>query len=196
MPIRLNGATSGYVELVAPAVAGATVLELPLDSIKPAFVLVASQSFSVAASVSVNDCFAATYDNYLIVSGGISFSASDVTLNARLRVAAADSSAATYAYASLYAGSTVGVRQSKTGTAFDLGSATTGFSSPLSLSIGSPAIAAQTVISASGMFNGLATAFGHWVVGAFTGTTAFDGFTLYPASGTITGTVRVYGYTN
>ena len=32
--------------------------------------------------------------------------------------------------------------------------------------------------------------------GYFDNTTVFDGFTLYMASGTFTGTVRVYGYRN
>jgi hypothetical protein len=32
------------------------------------------------------------------------------------------------------------------------------------------------------------------VTGTFSATTAFDGFTIYPASGTITGTVAVYAY--
>jgi hypothetical protein len=36
----------------------------------------------------------------------------------------------------------------------------------------------------------------YWFQNQFATTTSFDGITIYPSSGTITGTIRVYGYKN
>ena len=79
MPIRLNGSTSGYVELTAPAVAGSTSLELPTDSIKPGLVLVAAANIgSGVQSFTVSNCFSSEYDNYkIILTGGTASANSD-----------------------------------------------------------------------------------------------------------------------
>ena len=42
---------------------------------------------------------------------------------------------------------------------------------------------------------GLTSARGHGAIG-IQGSTAYDGFKLYSGSGTITGSIRVYGYAN
>ena len=75
MGLRLNGSTSGYVELNAPAVAGTTNLSLPatsgtvaLDATAGGLVLVKAQQItSSASSIAVNDVFSSTYRNYRIV---------------------------------------------------------------------------------------------------------------------------------
>ncbi len=60
----------------------------------PGLTLVASNTFSAVSTLSINDCFSATYNNYQIL---ISASTStDITVRARLRVAGSDLSTSTY----------------------------------------------------------------------------------------------------
>ena len=63
--IRLYN-TSGYVELQAPASASAQTLVLPTDSIQPGLVHLHTETFSGVSSVSIDDVFDATYQNYLM----------------------------------------------------------------------------------------------------------------------------------
>ena len=195
MPVRLNGSTSGYVELGAPAVAGTTVLELPTDSIKPGMVLVASQSFSAVSSVSINNCFSATYDNYRIVCDYTTGTSGGIVTNFRFRTASTDNTAAVYQLRGA-----------------DVGALT-------SISLNDQNLAAMTTARDGGnamvldVVNPFATRYTHCPFSVHSATitvialarfgvmshlsaTSFDGFSIISASSTITGTVRVYGLRN
>lgn len=192
MPVRLNGSTSGYVELAAPAVAGTTSLELPTDSIKPGLVLVAAQSFSAVSSVSVNNCFTATYENYRVLLR-CSRSTSNV-IQYRLRVSGTDSTT-NYDLRSAVAAGT----NSFTTSASTVQSSgyIQGMSSSdptwAEMELSSPAIATPTFVShrASSYVNDISLNLLYHNV-----STAYDGITIFPSAGTITGTLRVYGYRN
>jgi hypothetical protein len=60
--------------------------------------------------------------------------------------------------------------------------------------INAPGIAEATMFS-GWQYDPSNTDGGYWW-GAHTTATAYDGFSIFPASGTITGTLRVYGYTD
>lgn len=153
--------------------------------------LIVAQTFSGAGSVSVNNCFLNTTDTYRIV---ISASGSgSAGLRLRMRLGGVDAGgASTYRnYQMLQnAGATIQGFYSTDSEGY------AGFlsASPsiVTLDIASPASAAYTpvVSNASGdTWNGRNT-FTHLV------STAYDGFSIYPASGTMTGAVRVYSYRN
>lgn len=193
MPVKLNGSTSGFVELKAPAVAGTTSLELPTDSIKPALVLVNETTFSAATSVSVNNCFSATYQNYRIII--VHTASAQTALNLRLRTAGSDNTTTNYARQGLSVSSTSvsGARATGTNNA-ELGYY--GIEGNIAyIDFGQPFESAKTnwhgQLSAA-PDNPFFTGFS----GGFNSTTSFDGFSLLAASGTITGTVRIYGYRN
>jgi len=154
---------------------------------------IATETFSAAATVSVNGVFTGAYDNYLIMlkytaSGGL-----DVRF--RLRLSGTDNTANNY----------ITQRQSMNDTAISGARAT---STSFNLSLGdstniqnatvnmySPALAEAT--SATGLAhrstNGSITDTQSHV---HTVSTAFDGFTIFTSTGTITGTIRLYGYEN
>lgn len=196
MPVRLNGSTSGFVELAAPAVAGSTSLELPTDSIKPGLVLVAAQSFTGVSSVSVNNCFTATYENYRIVFQGTTPSANNY-LGFRLRVSGSDNSTSNYRHAigalnwaGSLANQTAGTAQSFSRLALFSGA---GFTMALGMDVINPQRTDYTVLTGTNTNDGQVAFCGAW----FNGTTSFDGFTVYSeAASTISGTLRIYGYRN
>lgn len=187
MPVRLNGATSGYVQLSAPAVAGSTSLELPTDSIKPGLVLIATSDFSAASTVIVNNCFTSTYANYRIAMNAsfstdanpyIQFRASGTNTATNYVSRRADLNA-TYSSVTLTTGIYIGVgRTSKALFVMD---------------VGGPNVAAAS--SCLGMSED-----GGSGVEIFTGkqtdSTQFDGFTITGNSATMTGSIFIYGYRN
>lgn len=192
MPVRLNGATSGYVELAAPAVAGTTSLELPTDSIKPGMVLVAAQSFSAVSSVLVNNCFTATYENYRVL-----FRCSRSTSNFvqyRLRVSGTDSTTGYDRRYVVMAGtnsfSTAALTVQNSGYIQGNASSDPTWSD---MEFSSPAIATPTFVSqrVSSYVNDVSLELLYHNV-----STAYDGITIFPSAGTITGSVRIYGYRN
>jgi hypothetical protein len=193
MGLRLNGSTSGYVELNAPAVAGTTVLELPTDSIKPGMVLVASQSVGAASTVSFNSCFSATYDWYRIACSY----ASSVTngINMRMRAAGADNTSNLYYLQRVIAnGSNLTATRPVNPDTF-FGGFIQGATNRnnFTIDIADPFAGARTSLLAQAL---LGSPDLYLYSGLYDGTTSFDGFTLYTTTGTITGTVRVYGYRN
>lgn len=194
MPVRLNGATSGAVTLSAPAVAGSASLILPTDSVQPGMVLVATSSFTTAATVSVDNCFTSTYSNYRIVVDTTS-SAAAADLQFRVRGSGSDVSTSTYAYGVGRSSASAILFQGGSGSAtfIYIGAMvnTSGDNTMVSIDITRPALAAKTQISF------LASGYSQFVwygFGANSNATAYDGFSLVPSTGTITGTVRIYAY--
>jgi len=158
-------------------------------------------TFSAASAVNVNDVFSATYDTYMLkgyftasVQGGSKI---------RMRVSSVDNSTAGQYY---YAGgntrytvsSTIaGSFGSTTATGFDfLGgdSATSYFEATFF----EPFASRLTGLTCNNIFNRAGATDGFWQTnsGTTTVTTSYTGFSIVPASGTITGFLRVYGLRN
>lgn len=161
-----------------------------------ALVLVATASPSSVSSVSIDNCFTSTYDNYRVVahvSGG------GGALKMRMRASSADDTNTSY---KRWQG--VGSSSPTLQTA-DYGSASTVFilSSSASEQAGSmdvlrPQATAFTRVSHGFVFydSGSGNSGLTWGGGTFAATTSFDGFTFFVDTGTFTGSIRVYGYQN
>jgi hypothetical protein len=155
--------------------------------------LINTTTFSAVASQSVNSVFSATYDNYLLVFNSIVANGS-VTVDLRLRASGTDSSAS-------YSWGLVAVNQlaaaidagGSNSTAFRLFNASTDKSGFSNLNINDPFKAERTLFNGSltGSFSGNAA--GGANGGVHSVATSYDGFTIL-SSGTITGSVNVYGY--
>jgi len=150
-----------------------------------------------ASSLSINNCFTASYQNYRVMVN-ISASSGNTDFLWRYRASASDNSTANhYGYVTRVAADGSTANQGSSGTtAWTVGG---GYSSlagtRMAFDVYSPQLAAKTDATVSGF--SLTTSGGQvYMVGGcqFNATTQFDGFTIYPASGTFTGTVRVYGY--
>lgn len=152
-------------------------------------------TFSGASSVSVNDVFSASYDNYYLV-GNLSATGGDVYI--RWRVGGADNSTSNYQYGLArkdFGGATfINDTQSTTATltfcATNPGTNTTGFWR----NINNPFASQRTssfgqTISSSG--------YSYYDSHLFNATTSFTGFSLVMTSTYLTtGTIRLYGYRN
>lgn len=151
-------------------------------------------TFSGCSSVSLNGVFSATYDNYLIVPDNITQSASSY-MQLRLRTSGTDNTANSYWRQYILANSTTVSAARTQGTLLDLWEAGATFPASGQMDIQNPFTTAYT--RANYFVNQENPTTQGFIQGSFTfnGTTSFDGFTLIPASGTITGAISVYGYT-
>ena len=149
-------------------------------------------TFSAAATVSLNGCFTSAYANYRIALDCNTPSSSSI-VSMRLRAAGTDTS-------TNYVGSFVRFDASTSAIAYEtavtdrlkIGVARVTVRSVLDALIVAPQLSTYTGISASANDENQAAIVG----GQHKAATSFDGFTLLPASGTLTGTVRVYGLRN
>lgn len=159
-------------------------------------------TFSAASSVSLNDVFSSTYTNYKLIVNQIPSGVSN--LNLRLRVSGTDASGNNYKYAAIGYNSNNTALNNYSGGAADVSSfesisqcGTTGtdifsvfdilnsFETKPTFISGKFARFDSTGIGILGDFN---------YTGRHSLSTSYTGFTIFPSSGTITGTVSVYGY--
>lgn len=151
-----------------------------------------TESFSGTASHSIDNVFSATYDNYKLLFNNIT---GIDWVAIRMRASGTDDSGANYRQQSNTSSSTTNtanriVNQTSWTNVIELSGA--GYSS--GLEIANPFLTTTTMA-------------GHITGGAMAGnpvlysvdyglntSTSYDGFSLIPASGTITGSISVYGY--
>jgi hypothetical protein len=160
---------------------------------QPGLVCLKVQAFTAVSAVNVEDVFSALYDNYRIMWTFTPSATSSV--DGRLRVAGADNTTANYNRQDGGAdGSTMSGGKSTSATSFSLlNEFNAGGKVICSIDMFSPNLAEPT------MYTGLATRSTNTIIvkmtaGLFNAATVFTGFSLLVASGTITGTVTVYGY--
>jgi hypothetical protein len=152
-------------------------------------------TFSGASTVSLNDVFSATYKNYL-VQFNMSGSTTNTDVAMRLRVSGADNSSTNYTRSTIFQSSATVTGQRLTGqTLWDgIAEVATGVQSASQVTIFNPFATEYTSVlqHEAAVVNGNITqsirTFGTDV------TTSYTGFTIIAGSGTITGTVSVYGY--
>jgi hypothetical protein len=153
---------------------------------------ITSSTFSGQTSVSVNNCFTSTYANYRVL---INFTSSATnSLYLRFRSSGSDNTANSYTGGWQYqymanSGATSAV--GGLATYIYLQDTVTGnIGHASSIDIFNPQATDRTKI----LNNALWTSYFLNGAGYFDNTTSFDGLTIYPTSGTITGTISIYGY--
>jgi len=155
-------------------------------------VLLNTTSFSAVASQSLNNVFSATYKNYKIFAN-INHSSTSTGLSLRLRVGGADNSTAS-SYTTIQVrgtGSVAVVTTPAAATSASVGAISNTLINGIEGAFYSPFEATATGFQ----FNSLNTDGPQIYLnsGNHNQTVSYDGFTLSVASGTITGTVRIYG---
>ena len=215
--VKLYGASSGYVEIVPTAASGTSTLTLPaatgtlattanittaVDAVVPAgLVHINTTTFSAESSVSLDNVFTSTYDNYrLIVT--LTDKSDNSGVNLRTRLAGSDDSASVHYSSSYYIGTSGAAAGSAVGsattswtifTAADstdaTGCAFLDFSDPLSAK-------RKLGGGTTNQRNPSGVGYGYSYYYNKTATTAYDGLTLLSSTGTMTGTISVYGYKN
>jgi hypothetical protein len=159
-------------------------------------VYIGGASFTGSSSQSLNNVFTSTYENYFIALNITSKSVTSYT-NVRLRASGADNTTSNYqsiaSYAQINAG-TAGDSKLANGTTYQLNDAGDLMQT---FHIMNPQTAQNTVLLGTQTVFKIASDFysGRFS-GYFNATTSFDGLTVFPTSGTMTGTIRVYGIAN
>jgi len=148
---------------------------------------------TVGTSLSVNGCFSATYLNYLVVHN--SSNSADSTLTAKLRASGSDTSTQYYYNVGSYYSNaaTIDYLQGNNQTTCvlaDSGAAERG----MTMNIFNPFAAKITLINSQLGQMVSTRQQPNFAYGTQNSTTSFDGFTLFPSSGTMTGTMSIYGY--
>lgn len=164
-----------------------------------ALTLISSTTFTGSSSHSVNDVFSSTYSRYLIATEISSVSATGY-IRMRLRVSGSDNTSANYYWSNIYNVSNAITPTGEGGnaeTSFGIGYLASGggdFASNMNLN--NPQATKYTTFSSqNARWEGSVSVLSV-PTGAMSVTTSYTGFTIYPASGTFSGKVYVYGYSN
>ena len=160
---------------------------------------ITSSAFTTSTAVNVNNCFTSTYDNYLVLVSPSAASA-NAELNMRLRVGGVDATGNDVSYGGRdvpVTGSGVDRQAANASSSIWLGGvASSFFQSFAAVVVMSPALARYTMGSlTSWNYDGSST-YGRSMSFRHNLTTAYDGFTIFPSTGNISGALRVYGYKN
>jgi hypothetical protein len=156
-----------------------------------------TSTFSTASSHSIDNCFSATYTNYKIVINLSAVTGSNIDFLVRLRVSSSDATTNYRTVRQFANGTSITVDTDPTGTddwtlGFITGTGTDVHSGTIDLFNPFSATTTNGLTSFNGEFGAA-----HYLIAcdwANTNATSYDGITFFPASGTISGTVSVYGY--
>ena len=173
-----------------------TSLNTALGTKKSGLVLLNTTSFSAVSSQSINSIFSSTYDNYRIMIK-YNGTGTSVDLNMRLRLSGTDASGAnTYKYEYLDVNTTTIGSAAVSTTLWSIGAVTTAVASWDSSTIIDLFAPAKAEVTSMQTFNqnNITSGFLRLTGGTHTAATAYDGFTIYPGAGNITGSLSVYGY--
>jgi len=192
-PARLAVGTNGQV-LTADS-AEATGLKWAAAS-SGGLTLITTASPSGASAVNINSCFTSTYQNYLIVFNLAGSTATNLSM--RLRNSGADITSANYTYAgqSVQPNGTSGAWYNTGGTKWDVNDLAT-VKTTGTINIFNPKESDITTAQSTSMRTTNGTT-GRFLTQGFSynATNSSDGFSIFPDSGTFTGSVRVFGYQN
>lgn len=179
----------GYLDGVTSSI------QTQLDSkVSGALVKISAQSFSASTGVNVNSVFSATYRNYKVYVTWTASSNNDLLL--RYRASGTDNTSSNY-YMGGYFSNNVNLNDS--GTRHYVGSTTTATQSGLVLDFIDP-FTSGTKTGLIGLHVGERSGSyiygGVSMQGGLNTAAGFDGFTIYPTAGNITGNLTVYGVVN
>jgi hypothetical protein len=153
---------------------------------------VTSSTFSAQTAVSINNCFTSTYKNYRVI---VNFTCSATgSLYSRLRVSSADNTTTNYNMSWQYqviSGPGTGYAGLASGSYFYMmDTVTNALGQFLTFDIADPQTSSYTMVRSGSTHAGYFSDGG----GYFNAATVFDGLTIYPSTGNITGTISIYGY--
>ena len=192
---RLGLGTAGQVLQVN---SGATAPEWATPS-GAGLVKISTQSFTTASSITFNDVFSSTYDNYRLLFYATNQTAT-LGVRLRFRVSGSDASGSNYTTNGLTAyeisagqTSTLVLQQySQTSAVIGDMGGTTGDFCALACDIFQPNKAVRTHHHT--LAHRVSQAFGSRFAGWHDLATAYTGFTILTSAGTVTGEATIYGY--
>ena len=166
----------------------------------PGLVYITGATFSAVTSVSLPaDTFTATYTNYLVQFNAVADSA-EALMTSRFRASGSDNTTSNYSYGvpARYSNGNDASTEGNAVSSFGYRSIYNGLTSSQTLTICGPQTATRTSVTGIMVGNGntsTALATGLAFGGIFNATTSFDSYSFL-ASTAITGSYKVYGYSN
>jgi hypothetical protein len=155
--------------------------------------LLSSSAISAAESISVNNVFSSSYQNYKIIYNVTGTTNAGLTI--RLRNAGADATTG-YVYQILQASATtITASRDTSSQVFSVGATRSSGNTFANVEISNPFASAETSYF-SNCQDPSSAALIDIKAGSNSNATSYDGFTFRVASGTMTGTLRVYGVRN
>ena len=160
-----------------------------------AMTYVGGATFSGSSSQSLNNVFTSTYQNYAVLVNLVNSSETQIAI--RFRVSGSDNTTSNYNSIATYTAVSA-PPQTDVGRASASDFYTSNVKSlAQSWHFLDPQLSAKTTWSAEqSAFDYSGTIYTTRCSGMFNATTVFDGFTVFPVSGTFTGQIRVYGIAN
>jgi hypothetical protein len=160
------------------------------------FTLVATASPSASSGVSINNCFTSTYQNYVIFFNLLSSVGTNLSM--RLRNGGSDRTASNYSYMgqSVTVGGTTGAWYNANGSKWDLNDLGV-IKTAGTITLFNPQETSYTTGQTTNTRITNSTNSRFLTQGLYYyDSVSNDGFSIYPDSGTMTGTIRVYGIAN
>jgi hypothetical protein len=193
-----NTYTQAQVDGLVDAAPGMKLI-VPSSAVNGTVSATGAVTFTTASSVSLNSCFTSVYENYKVLVNWIG--TADDLLYIRFRASGTDNTSSNYYsndFSMLSNGTTISGGNTNAATTGRFGyQGVSVETSHLEATIFSPQISTKTTgwKGESVRWGGAVSSWRPFG-GSLSVTTSYDGFTLVPGAGTITGTVRVYGYKN
>lgn len=156
----------------------------------------AAITFTGVSSISVNGVFTSSFANYRIMAR-IYGDATNRAVRLRFRASGSDNTTTQYSvggYRVRVTGSLAGYNEN--GSTYAVVNYVNETRGSLSMDVIDPQTAEFTKFSGTGTGSDDTAGIGEFFGGYFANTTAFDGFSLIPNTGTLTGLMRIYSYGN
>jgi hypothetical protein len=178
---------------------GATAIEALGDAIDAtvfasasALVKISTTTFSAVSSQSINNVFSATYNNYLILLNGVTSANPDFLF--RLRVSSTDASGATdYVRPGLL--NNKNTTTILNGGGADSSSGYLGFGATAEFALTSTFFNPFLTKPTLNLYQNYGNEFQNWGGNSHKLSTSYTGITFFPSTGTMTGSVTIYGFT-
>jgi hypothetical protein len=147
---------------------------------------------SGVTSVSINGCFSATYDVYLMQINNLLGSTGGDGVIFRMRAAGTDNSATEYnRLGREMGGADTNVNQGSQ-TSFNIGTLSSTSTTGCAATIYQPFLAQRTASTYLGVRHNVSVVGG----GSLANNASYDGLTILATAGTLSGIIRIYGYRN
>ena len=169
----------------------------------PGLVYITGASFTAASTVSLaTNTFSASYRNYKVIYS-ITSGSTDITLTGRLRAAGSDLTGSNYNTGYIGRDNLAGVfsiaEVNQSSAQLGVGISSGGVNqSGLIIDFLEPQLSDKTIFATQGYYQATTLGGAGWMQGGglYNVATAADSFTIICSAGNITGTVRVYGYSD
>ena len=189
---RLGIGTTGQVLTVAAGVPSWATPAAPASGLN----YVGGSSFTAATSVSINNCFSATYEHYMVMY--YNSGTANTGMRMRLRASGSDNTTSNYNDTRVAGSWAPNLLSSQNTWRFPEQAGVAGIDDAVIVYIWAPFAAKKTAARLSSVYSGAGAASyqEQWL--QFNATTSFDGFTIEQTSGSLAmnGNVRVYGLAN